>query len=76
MEAKEKLGGRVHMSRLSSGSLLALGPDIISGSINNPIALMARQVSENQLKIMHTNSTFIMNWAIFSLIRKFCQSLI
>ncbi|XP_067947954.1 lysine-specific histone demethylase 2-like isoform X2 [Watersipora subatra] len=43
LEAKDRLGGRVHVTRLSNGSLLTLGPDIISGSINNPIALMARQ---------------------------------
>lgn len=44
LEAKERLGGRVQVSRLSTGALLTLGPDIINGSINNPIALMARQV--------------------------------
>ena len=45
LESKDRLGGRVHVSRLSNGSLLTLGPDIITGSINNPISLMARQVS-------------------------------
>lgn len=44
LEAKERLGGRVQVSRLASGALLTLGPDIINGSINNPIAMMARQV--------------------------------
>lgn len=49
LEVKERLGGRIHTTRLSSGVLMSLGPDIINGSINNPIALMARQVKTSHL---------------------------
>jgi hypothetical protein len=51
LEARDRIGGRLHQTRLSSGQLIDLGPNWIHGTDHNPILDLAKETNTLSLSL-------------------------
>ena len=65
LEARDRLGGRVHQAKLPSGHSVDMGPNWIHGTEDNPICWMARETNtvtgswDNNPYVLDQNATLL-----------------
>ena len=57
MEARDRIGGRLHQVTMSSGQVIDAGPNWIHGTEDNPIMELAKETKTETHTVMSSYST-------------------